>query len=88
MLKDQMSLSMDTGAAGAFTGTDAKICFTPTSLTGGVWETDGGHTTIATANMTKDHLGCIRDYMANTIHAPFYDSEWYIGLFALKHCAA
>ena len=84
MLKDQMNLSMDSGAADAFTGTNAKVCFIPTSLTGGTWDTDGTPSTAATVNMTKDHLGCIRDYLANTLHAPFYDSEWYIGLFATK----
>lgn len=84
VLKDQMNLCMDTAAANAFTGTAAKICFIPTSLTGGTWDTDGTPSTAATVNLTKDHLGCIRDYLANTIHCPFYDSEWYIGLFATK----
>jgi N4-gp56 family major capsid protein len=83
-LKDQMNLCMDSAAASAFTGIHTKICFIPTSLTGGVWDTDGTPSTAATQNMTKDHMGCIRDYLANTIHAPFYDSEWYIGLFATK----
>lgn len=84
VLKDQMALSMDTAAAKAFTGTNAKIAFIPTSLTGGVWDTDGTPSTSATVNLTKDHIGVIRDYMANTIHAPFYDGEWYIGLCATK----
>ena len=84
VLKDQMNLSMDSAAAEAFTGSHAKICFIPTSLTGGTWDTDGTPSTTATQNLTKDHLGCIRDYLANTVHAPFYDSEWYIGLFATK----
>lgn len=84
VLTDQMNLCMDSGAAAAFTGTNAKICFIPTSLTGGTWDTDGTPSTQATANLTKDHLGVIRDYLANNIHTPFYDSEWYIGLFATK----
>lgn len=84
VLKDQVSLCMDTAAAGAFTGPHAKICFIPTSLTGGTWDTDGTPSASATHNMTLDHLGCIRDYLANTVHAPFYDSEWYIGMFATK----
>ena len=84
VLKDQMSLCMDKAAADAFTGTTAKIIFIPTSLTGGTWDTDGTPSSSATVNLTRDHLGCIRDYMANTIHCPFYDSEWYIGLFATK----
>lgn len=83
-LSDQMNLCMDTAAADAFTGTNAKVCFIPTSLTGGVFDTDGTPSTAATQNLTKDHLGVIRDYLANTLHTPFYETEWYIGLFATK----
>lgn len=84
VLKDQMAKEMDKAAAAAFTGVNAKIAFIPTSLTSGVFDTDGTPSTTATHNITKDHLGVLRDYLANTIHAPFYDSEWYIGLFATK----
>ncbi len=84
VLKDQMALCMDTAAAAPFTGANAKIAFIPTSLTGGTFDTDGTPSTAATVNLTKDHLGVIRDYLANDIHAPFYDSEWYIGMFATK----
>lgn len=84
VLKDQMNLCMDSAAAAAFTGPNTKIAFIPTSLTGGTWDTDGTPSTPATVNLTKDHLGVIRDYLANTIHAPFYDTEWYIGMFATK----
>ena len=83
-LKDQMREAMDNAAAAAFTSTDAKICFIPTSLTGGTWDTDGTPSTAATVNLTKDHLGVIRDYMANTIHCPFYEGDHYIGLLATK----
>ena len=83
-LKDQMMLCMDTAAAKAFTGTNAKVAFIPTSLTGGVFDTDGTPSTTALVNLTKDHMGVIRDYMANVLHTPFYDGEWYIGLFATK----
>jgi N4-gp56 family major capsid protein len=84
-LKDQMALCMDTAAAAAFTGTNAKVTFIPTSLTGGTWDTDGTPSTMATYNVTRDHLGCIRDYLANTLHTPFYGSkDHYIGLFATK----
>ncbi|MEN6421317.1 MAG: hypothetical protein ABFD76_05160 [Smithella sp.] len=83
-LLTQMNSCMDTAAAAAFTGTNAKIAFIPTSLTGGVFDTDGTPSTQATVNMTKDHMGVIRDYLANTIHAPFYESNFYIGIFATK----
>jgi N4-gp56 family major capsid protein len=83
-LKDQMMLAMDTAAAQAFTGTNAKVAFIPTSLTGGVFDTDGTPSTSALVNLTKDHMGVLRDYLANVLHTPFYDGEWYIGLFATK----
>lgn len=83
-LTEQMNKSMDIAAANAFTGVNAKVCFIPTSLTGGVMDLDGTPSTVATVNLTKDHLGVIRDYLANTLHTPFYDSEWYIGLFSTR----
>lgn len=83
-LMDQMNQCMDTAAAAAFMGTNAKICAIPTSLTGITWDTDGTPSTTATVNLTKDHMGLIRDYLANTIHAPFYEGDHYIGLFATK----
>lgn len=82
VLINQMSECMDNGAAAAFK--EAKICFIPTSLTGGVWDTDGTPSTQALVNMTKDHLGVIRDYMANDLHVPFYEGDNYIGIFATK----
>lgn len=83
-LVDQMQLCMDSAAAAAFTGTHAKIAFIPTSLTGGTMDTDGTPSTTALVNLTKDHLGVIRDYLANDLHAPHYDGDFYIGLFATK----
>jgi len=83
-LIDQMNEAMDNAAAAQFTGTDAKIIFIPTSLTGGTWDTDGTASTQATVNLTKDHMAVIRDYMVNTIHVPVYEGDHYIGLFATK----
>jgi len=83
-LRDQLMLCMDTAAAQAFTGPNAKVAFIPTSLTGGVFDTDGTPSTTALVNLTKDHMGVLRDYLANVLHTPFYDGEWYIGLFATK----
>lgn len=84
VLKDQMNLCMDKAAADAFTGTHAKLCFQPTTLTGGTMDTDGTPSTTALCNLTKDHLGVIRDYLANDIHCPTFDGDSYIGLFATK----
>ena len=83
-LKDQMQQSMDVAAAGEFTGTNAKICFIPTSLTGGTWDTDGTPSTSASQNVTKDHIATIRDYMVKDLHIPFYEGENYVGLMSTK----
>ena len=58
-LMDQMNHCMDNAAAQGFK--DAKIVFIPTSLTGGVWDTDGTPSTTAAANMTREHVGLITD---------------------------
>jgi len=78
----QMHKCMDIAAAEGFK--NAKIIFIPTSLTGGTWDTDGTPSTQATVNLTKAHMGVIRDYMANDLHVPFYEGDHYVGLFATK----
>ena len=83
-LIDQMAEGMDNAAAAAFTGTDAKVIFIPTSLTGGTWDTDGTASTTATVNLTKHHISVIRDYMVKDLHVPFYDGEHYISLASTK----
>lgn len=83
-LVDQMEASMDTAAAGAFTGTDVKVVFIPTSLTSGQFDTDGTPSTSATHNLTFDHMGVISDYMAGDLHVPFYEADNYVGMFARK----
>ena len=82
LLRDQMAEVMDNTAAAAYKR--AKVIFTPTSLTGGVWDTDGTPSTAATENMTADHLGIIRDYMATNLHVPLINGDHYAGLFATK----
>jgi N4-gp56 family major capsid protein len=83
-LKDQMQQAMDVAAANEFTSTDAKICYIPTSLTGGTWDTDGTASTAATVNLTKNHIGAIRDYMSKDLHVPFYSGETYVGILSTK----
>lgn len=78
----QMERAMDRAAAVAFKA--AKIAYIPTSLVGGTFDTDGTPSTTALANVNADHLGVIRDYMANTIHVPFYDGANYVGIFSTK----
>jgi N4-gp56 family major capsid protein len=67
-LKQQMTLTLDTGAAAAFK--TAKIKYIPTSLTAGTFDTDGTASTAATENLTVSHVKVIRDYMMDTIHVP------------------
>jgi len=82
VLDRQMGGSMDRAAAAAFK--QAKVCFIPTSLSGGVWDTDGVASTTALQNMTKAHMGIIRDYMMNDLHVPPYEGNHFVGLFATK----
>ena len=83
-LIDQMKEAMDNAAATEFTGTDAKLCYIPTSLTGGTMDTDGTASTSATVNFTKHHISAIRDYLIKDVHCPFYDGEHYMGLMSTK----
>jgi len=85
-LRRQMERAMDTTAAKAFMDTTAvKIIFIPTSLTGGVWDTDGTASTLATAGLGFDHCCAIADYLADTIHCPPYEGEDYVGLSCNKN---
>ena len=83
-LMRQMTRSLDTAAAAAFKSTDVKICFIPTSLTGGTFDTDGTPSTTATANLTFDHMGVLADYIAGDIHCPPYEGDDYIMLSCRK----
>lgn len=82
VLTNLMDKCMDIGVAAAFK--TAKVIFIPTSLTGGTWDTDGTASTQALVNLTKDHMGVVRDYMANDLHVPFYEGDHYVGCFATK----
>jgi N4-gp56 family major capsid protein len=83
-LTRQMDRAMDTAAAAAFQHTDVKICFIPTSLTGGTFDTDGTPTTVATSNLTFDHMGVLADYLAGDLHCPPYEGEDFIMLAPRK----
>jgi N4-gp56 family major capsid protein len=83
-LMRQMKGELDTACANAFKTTDVKICFIPTSLTGGTFDTDGTPSTTATANITFDHMGVLADYVAGDIHAPPFQGDDYIMLSCRK----
>lgn len=83
-LRRQMTGVVDTAAANAFQSTDVKICFIPTSLTGGTFDVDGTPSTLASAPLTFDHMGVLRDYLATTIHVPPYEGDHWMGIFTTK----
>lgn len=83
-LKRQMTRALDTEAASAFTGSDVKICFIPTALTTGTFDTDGTASTVATSNLTFDHMGILADYLAGDIHCPPFEGDDYIMLSCRK----
>jgi len=83
-LMRQMERALDTACADAFKSTDVKICFIPTSLTGGTFDTDGTPSTTATANIEFAHMGVLADYLAGDIHVPAYRGDEYIMLSCRK----
>jgi N4-gp56 family major capsid protein len=75
----QMNRAMDTAVGDAMQDSAAvKICFIPTSLTGGTFDTDGTPTTVATANLTAEHMGVLADYLAGNIHCPPYRGDEFV----------
>jgi len=83
-LKRQMTGVVDSAAANAFQNTDVKICFIPTTPTGGVFDVDGTPSTLAVAALSFDHFGVLRDYMVATIHVPPYEGDHWVGIFTPK----
>lgn len=87
-LAASLERSLDTEAArDGFMSADVKICFSPTSMTGGVWSVTGAAGAVATAPLTADHCKKISAYMRDTIHVPFYKgskgaggTEYYLAL--------
>jgi len=71
-LKQQMQLALDTAAAAAFK--TAKICYIPTSLSGGTFDTDGTPSTTALENLTVSHVKVIRDFGSRLVGyvVPFF----------------
>lgn len=66
-LMRQMERAMDTAAADAFLDTaTVMISAIPTSPTGITFDTDGTPSTVASNNLTWDHIGVIADYLAGS----------------------
>jgi N4-gp56 family major capsid protein len=83
-LMRQMDRSLDTACADAFKSTDVKVIFSPTSLTGGTFDTDGTPSTTALVNLTFDHMGVLADYLAGDIHVPPFEGDDFIMLSCRK----
>ena len=84
-LMRQMDRSVDTACAAAMKSTDVKITFSPTSLTGGTFDTDGTPSTTTLVNLTFDHMGVLADYLAGDIHTPPFEGDDYIMLSCRKN---
>lgn len=80
-LKRQMKLALDTLAADAFTGSNAKIKYAPTGLASNNIATTGTFGAAASANLNVWHVEQISDYLYDTLLADPYDGDDYIGIF-------
>jgi len=78
-LRRQMSLVLDTLAATAFK--TAKIKYAITGLASNNIATNGTFGAQSSANMNVFHAEEIRDYLYDTLRAPGYEGDDYIGCF-------
>lgn len=82
-LRQQMQLALDSAAGTALKA--GKVKFIPTTLTGGVFDTDGTPSTQALVNLTVSHLKILRDYAMDTLHIPGWaGGEELVGCFSTK----
>lgn len=77
-LVQQKKLVLDTAAAAAFK--TAKVCYIPTGVAAGTWDTDGTASTAATANWSLYHVEEITDYLYDTLRAPYWVGEDYMAV--------
>ena len=78
-LKRQMKLTLDTKAAVAFKSTQIKYAIT--GLASNLITTNGTFGAPSTANMNVFHAEEIRDYLYDTLRAPGYAGDDYVGVF-------
>lgn len=79
VLREQLTLVLDTLMASAFKG--AVIKYAVTGLASNNIATTGTFGAASTANLNTWHLEQIRDYLYDTLFAPKYDGGSYIGVF-------
>lgn len=80
-LRDQMSIILDTAAAGAFA--TAKVKAIPTGVAALTFDTDGTASSQATSNVNVYHIEQIRDYMFSTLKVPMIDGS-YVAIVSTK----
>jgi len=78
-LKDQMRLVLDTKAATAFKRTQIKYAATG-AATNNI-TTNGTFGAASTVNLNFFHVEEIRDYLYDTLQAPPYENDMYLGIF-------
>lgn len=83
-LRDQMKLSLDSGAADAYTSSDVKVKAIPDGVSSLTFDTDGTPSTAATVNLNVFHVEQIRDYMFSTLNVPALEGDDYVGLVSTK----
>lgn len=84
VLKDQMKLVLDNGAAAAFKSTSNKIKYIPTGVASATVDTDGTASTTALANLNMYHVEAIRDLMYATYNVPPYEGDDYMCIISTK----
>ena len=78
ILREQLTLVLDTLAAAAFQG--AQVKYAPTGLASYTIATAGTFGATATANLNTYHLEEIRDYLFDTLFCPMIGGS-YVGIF-------
>lgn len=89
-LRDDMAKVMDIAVADVMTG--GKLCYIPTSLTGGTWDVDGTPSTAATVNLNLAHIRELVDALKTGTFGsgnvgnpvPPYDGENYVMIASVK----
>lgn len=81
-LREQMRLTLDTMAAGAFK--TASVKYVPLTATTNSITTNGTPGGTAASNMNMFHVEEIRDYMYDTLKVPPLEGDDYIGIFRTR----
>lgn len=81
-LRRQMKLALDTKGAAAFK--NAKIKYAITGLASSNIATNGTFGATSSDNLNVFHLEELRDYLYDTLRAPPYSGDDYIGIFRTK----